>query len=401
MNEVSATEKIVTPITSDESVFATTEKQKSPFKLIVGIIIAIIILAGVILLIQFMRQRAMDNTSSNLEATTPSTIETTAEETIKANNLKQAKFILNFLWTQRNEFGLYAIASDCKERNDLTSCAPTDDTWRWSLPVMWARFKYYEATADQEELSRLQTDLDNMVTNVLNSDARFLQVGAYNCAFMQELANSKLLNDDIKAKATQICFQANSEGDSYNGIAGAEIAQAALESFLTNKEIVFAASPGGETFNIDLNGFLYGNLDQTQKLAFSNLNEYDTATKVINYNYARLHEILEEYVNKSEQFTPIQQCLWQENLLQYSILHPELQINLPDQFQKSLSEFDLNFDDFLSCAIAFNLNQHLGKAQLQEDIAAADWQNGVIFVGPTQPMILTNTNALAAGFLSL
>ncbi|MBQ6438191.1 hypothetical protein IJJ12_02290 [bacterium] len=87
---------------------------------------------------------------------------------------------------------------------------------RQTLGVIWARFKLYEATGDQNVLSQLKADL-GMMTNLLASHQYTLQTDRFNCLLMRDLVNSDQLSDELRAAAKLICdygeFEYYPDGD--------------------------------------------------------------------------------------------------------------------------------------------------------------------------------------------
>jgi hypothetical protein len=79
------------------------------------------------------------------------------------------------------------------------------------VQLIWARYQYYLATGDPEQLQILLDDLNNLVTNVLDSEVYALQNQNLNCLLMHELALSLYLDDATKTQAARVCIEANPE----------------------------------------------------------------------------------------------------------------------------------------------------------------------------------------------
>ncbi|MDO5561409.1 MAG: hypothetical protein Q4G02_01390 [bacterium] len=381
-----------------------------------GIIIiaaaVVIILAGIFAWRFFNKQKKTVDTA----IATPTPVELNA-------NLSTAKNILNFLWTQKNDLGFYAITSICETAENATTCQPADNTWRNSLPVMWARFKYYQTTGDEEELTRLRSDIEQMIRQVINSPERELQVNKFNCALMKEIAASEIVDAQTRDQAAQICFDSLDEEEGL-GISLTAAEQAAIDAIdltandeeaenqiiakenqellaqLVSRQLVASSSSIISDSNSNLTIDLYNNLDQINKLDFDQINIYTTAADVRNASNYLINSILKT-VLEAETVSPIQLCLLQQGAKQYLSYNPNYAINLPATFTTPLAEVtELTTEDTLLCAFAHYLNQDLNLELLLPTLRADAQDSGFIFTDRNHTNANTYTNALAAGLLT-
>lgn len=84
-------------------------------------------------------------------------------------------------------------------------------SFRSTVQLLWARYRYYLASNDQEQLRQLILDVDNLVNNVLDSPSYVLQNQDFNCLLMRELYFSPLLDEQTKAGVARICNESNPE----------------------------------------------------------------------------------------------------------------------------------------------------------------------------------------------
>lgn len=365
--------------------------KKITYKLIVVIVVGMLVILAASVLIWRMLFNQV-NEISNEENVVAEVVEKPVD------NLTLAKAILDFLWTQRTVLGLYASGSVCKNKNDLATCVPKDDSWRWSLPVMWARFKYYEATLDLEELERLQTDLDNMIVNVLNANDRYLQTSEFNCAFMREISNSTLISNEYQNKAAQICFLAEYESQA---LVGSNINSISIVDDFT--ELIKKLGDSSASANVEASvNFLsvadiYAGLDQIDKLNFSQLDSYTTVEDLTVEVNLLVDYAIRTYLNQFQQFSSLEQCLFQQDVKQYLSYAPDLNIDFPTDFYQPVQDFPLEIDQVLNCNFAHYLNRSSGMSNLKPIITYYLRNNDVIFM--KDDSLSTSANALAAGFL--
>ena len=369
---------------------------------VVGLLLIIAIIFFVIYYFYNKDQTKQIETPIIPEEATNNNLNLESQDELKNDNLKIAKSILNFLWTQRNSLNLYSSFSTCEDPNNLQTCTPADDSWRWSIPVIWARFKYYQATDDQEELMRLQSDLRNMVNNVINSDERFLQTSSYNCAMMKEIANSSLINDEIRSLAAKVCFLADYESQAM--INPEPTSSSLIENDLNDlvnrlnefqydsNSVVTNAYGSAQTANF------YASLDQINKLNFPQLSQYVTKTDIIIEMQILMNYLFKIGFQNPQQFSPLEKCLFQQSIKQYLNFNPTLSNRIPANFFQDTANFNLEINQILDCSFAHYLNQVLNKNYLQNILRSLIAENGLI---SNNEAVSTNANALAAGFLTI
>ena len=137
--------------------------------------------------------------------------------------LLEAKKILDHLDSQKDDYGFYGELRQCfydnKEKkcdwqlnNNIEAILATKDydiiskytTQRYSIPVIWSRFKYYKMSRNQEQLMILYQDIDNLI-NVLNNEWLDLQTNSFNCLLMREIVESEIIAEEYQKKALKIC----------------------------------------------------------------------------------------------------------------------------------------------------------------------------------------------------
>lgn len=84
-------------------------------------------------------------------------------------------------------------------------------SFRSGVQLLWARYRYYLASNDQEQLRQLILDIDNLVANVLDSPSYVLQNQDFNCLLLRELYFSPLLDEESKTKVGRICNESHPE----------------------------------------------------------------------------------------------------------------------------------------------------------------------------------------------
>lgn len=96
-------------------------------------------------------------------------------------------------------------------KHDLVGNYDAMASFRSSVQLLWARYRYYLASNDQEQLRQLILDIDNLVDNVLDSPSYVLQNQDFNCLLMRELYFSPLLDEQTKAGVARICNESHPE----------------------------------------------------------------------------------------------------------------------------------------------------------------------------------------------
>ncbi len=189
---------------------------KKPSKLIALLLIILVfgfLLIGGLWLFSRSRPASSPISNSNLTSVDAQNI---------ASKSGVAKAILDNLWAQRDLNGFYPLVSQCQLDQNQTLVCPSAQladvngtpvlTWRDGLGVIWGRFQYWQATGDQQELTRLQSDIDSLISQVLDNPDRILQTNQYNCLLMKDLALSPELSSDYQLKAARLCLESYPEG---------------------------------------------------------------------------------------------------------------------------------------------------------------------------------------------
>ncbi|MBQ6154470.1 hypothetical protein IJI99_01150, partial [bacterium] len=149
--------------------------------------------------------------------------QTTVAHVNPENNqyLQAAKKILDQFDGHTDHRGFYGASQHCSWTNGqepaciVETMDYLDDgqpiaSHRQTLPVIWARYQYYHATGDQEQLAKMHTDLENL-WQILNDKTFTLQTNRYNCFLMLDLIQAEDIDYEDRLRARDICRQAEFE----------------------------------------------------------------------------------------------------------------------------------------------------------------------------------------------
>lgn len=157
---------------------------------------------------------------------TPLTSDSTKKSTITDPYLKEAKDILNHFSAHTDQYGFYGLMQECQKNQNKYECQVKKEkifghfdyqegeeraAWRDGLKVIWARFNYYQATNDQEELTRLEQDIDNLITKVVDNPSTVLQSGDFTCLYLAPIIESSDVSQKARDQAKRLCLESTIE----------------------------------------------------------------------------------------------------------------------------------------------------------------------------------------------
>ncbi len=164
---------------------------------------------------------------------------------IISSDLLLAKQILDQFTNGRSTEGFYGDEQFCDvdgENCNVVTYTYADvqevSSYRYSISVAWARFKYWQKTHDEKEFILMQEDLSNIVVKVLDDPNWILQTDTYNCALLSEIIAVNEVNEEIKNNIGRICLEADFERAPLSNV-----------SFDQHRHSAIAAMPVSKTAN--------------------------------------------------------------------------------------------------------------------------------------------------------
>lgn len=121
-----------------------------------------------------------------------------------SQNLEIAKKTLDWIDKQKNETGRYAFA---KYSPESTGGASSHIDNRVGIDVIYARFKYWQRTKDENTLKKLKADLTTYNNRKI---VQKIQNSFWNCKLMSEISSEKLLDQASRNMAKRICDRSTS-----------------------------------------------------------------------------------------------------------------------------------------------------------------------------------------------
>lgn len=147
-----------------------------------------------------------------------------------------AKGILNWAHNLRTKNGAYSYGVYCKSSS---SCDSQQADNRAGVALLWARYKYFEASHDASELSIIDQDLK---TYTDRSKVSVIQNDFWNCRMMYDLWKSPLLTPEQRALAGEIClrggYSVKDFKEFYTRGKKASLSDAEIKSFVEGKQLV-------------------------------------------------------------------------------------------------------------------------------------------------------------------
>jgi hypothetical protein len=82
---------------------------------------------------------------------------------------------------------------------------------RSTVQLLWARYQYYLATGNRQQLQYLLDDLENLITNVLDNKSYVLENAELDCLLLAELGSSIYLDTPTQEKIARVCLESDPE----------------------------------------------------------------------------------------------------------------------------------------------------------------------------------------------
>ena len=143
----------------------------------------------------------------------------TIAETKLDEQSKISKKTLDWLDNQKDERGFYYSSIGCSSDFKCNNPELAGTSGHEGMPVLWARFKYYQQTKDLNELEKLKIDINNYVKGVETME---VQNDFWNCKLMYELWSSDVFDNDTKENIDKLCWTStyldNSDIESFAAI---------------------------------------------------------------------------------------------------------------------------------------------------------------------------------------
>lgn len=388
-----------------------------------------------------------------------------------AQELTLAQAILNQISSHLSDEGFYGDWQICtKENLDNQNyiCTPNmypyeaeegineyfseTASYRYSIPVIWSRFKYYQKTQEQNQLTLLEKDLNNLSVYLNKDKKRLLNTDTYTCSLMEEIINSDLVNSEVKNLALEICFLAVPEVSPQSNINYALHTPYRFLSGINQNDPSGVMTDGKkhETENLkefnsndlitkindNIRLIINGKLDQKNNFSQNSANfaqkeliaaidlnsKIKLATEKENLsikaqatldNLILTEETLNWFVQSPSSFSNLDICLLKNNLSLYLTNYPEsLNNEEREKFQKTLNSTISDLTEQVICNFSLYYNQNnFDTKSLVEKINENQklMQNNLpgytyrsqIFENIYAEIFPIKINALLAGLLSL
>ncbi len=139
------------------------------------------------------------------------------------NYVDFAQKILDHLESQKDDYGFYGGIRQCYNlknnncdwqlNNNISQLIATRNknlisaysSQRYSIPVIWARYRNYLRSFDDNQLKMVYKDLDNLINRVIENSDLDMQTHSFNCVLMEEIIKSPHIDEEYKKKAKKIC----------------------------------------------------------------------------------------------------------------------------------------------------------------------------------------------------
>lgn len=446
--------------------------QKKPRILMILIGIFVFLLGFFLIWWFFLRQS--DEQLQTFFSHSLSTEETIQLDNIQPSSVKEltlAQAILSQISSHSSDEGFYGDWQICTKENLNNPnyvCTPnmypyeaeegTNEyfsetaSYRYSLPVIWSRFKYYQKTKDQEQLAFLEKDLNNLSVYLKKDQKRLLNTDTYTCSLMEEIINSDLVNSEVKNLALEICFLAVPEVSPQSNINYALHTPYRFLSGINQNDPSGVMTDGkkheaenlknfnshdlitkiNDNIRLIINGKLdqknnfnqnSANFAQKELIAAIDLNskiklaaqkeDLTSKTQATLDNLILTEETLSWFIQSPRSFSNLDICLLKSNLSLYLTNYPEsLNNEEREKFQKTLNSTVSDLIDQVICNFSLYYSQkNFDKKSLVEKISEQQnlMQNNLpgytyrsqIFEDIYGEIFPIKINALLAGLLSL
>ncbi|MBD3279574.1 MAG: hypothetical protein GF390_02575 [Candidatus Pacebacteria bacterium] len=166
---------------------AMPKKSKLSPKMLGGLVVLLLVVVGGAVGLTLVQQQGVGETRQ--QASTEDTV----------NKTQTAKQILSCLDSMKNDKGAYLLGKTCDPNG---RCQEVKANHSGPRPI-WARFKYYQKTGDQNQLNLVKNDL---AINTNPDIIPAIQNDFWNCKLMAELWQSNSFSNDDKSKIRNICL---------------------------------------------------------------------------------------------------------------------------------------------------------------------------------------------------
>ncbi len=214
------------------------------------------------------------------------TSESPKKSTITDPYLKEAKDILNHFSTHTDQYGFYGLMQECQKSQNQYECqvqltsmydgGEKRAAWRDGLKVIWARFNYYQATNDQEELTKLEQDIDNLITKVVDNPTTVLQSGDFTCLYLAPIIESSDVSQKTRDQAKRLCLESTIEYAPLSSLAFSQY----------QRPIVVVTGYSGDDENLPIVGTMLDKIPAEQVTVYTK----EQITTQINTNLAAISQ---------------------------------------------------------------------------------------------------------------
>ncbi len=136
---------------------------------------------------------------------------------VTITNQEISKQILNWLWDNRDERGLTPMVGNCVQEDEILNCTADLESasFRHSAAVIWARYNYWLATKDSEELERLKQNINDYHWLAIDPEGWLIQPDNYHFYYLAQvyLSQEPEITQDIKDKLLYIAQVSEPEGE--------------------------------------------------------------------------------------------------------------------------------------------------------------------------------------------
>ncbi|MBD3329296.1 hypothetical protein GF357_02270 [Candidatus Dojkabacteria bacterium] len=132
-------------------------------------------------------------------------LDLTTDPVPEPTNKEIAVKVLDWMNENRDKSGRYLAKVTCKIEDDGMDCNAVESN-QTGAPVIWAKFKHFEAFSDEDKSKEYLAQIDNDLDVYLDqSKVDTLQINFWNCRFLQEIYLSDKVSESIREKALKMC----------------------------------------------------------------------------------------------------------------------------------------------------------------------------------------------------
>lgn len=387
------------------ALIAQESKKKNIKKYILISVIIVIIAIGF-----FLLKRLLPTTSPivSINPSPSPVIKTALTAQEESQALAIAKRILNWTWYQKDERGVYTDLSICQLENNSLQCSPLSENNRVIVINLWARFKYYQKTGDEEELSRVKTDLAALKTML--DGPYVIQTNFYNCILATELYQAPEFNEEEKNTLARVCEESEYELSFSSDLTTVEsgievnekitaIAQNSSYDLTTDTDIAtiqasFSTDDLNEVISI-LAPYFFFSADENALTNHDLQNTDLTITKEELLNHALTYYLYQQAHPTTSEEATINQCRLTVALATYPNQTPTVKLainNLYQQYQNINLDDAQNTDEIIACAFAKYITNH-DNDLVQRQLIALFYRQDNLINNNFQPVFFRNLHS--------